>query len=92
MLEYIQWNDIKPDIILDISGSLKTKIQAVSAYSSQFFDPDCKEAHTPISSKNFLQSVTYRAQNFGRLIGTEAAEGFTSRQPLSVANLDALII
>jgi len=92
VLEYIQWNDIKPDIILDISGSLKTKIQAVSAYSSQFFDPDSKEAHTPISSKNFLQSVTYRAQNFGRLIGTEAAEGFTSRQPLSVANLDALII
>lgn len=91
VLEYIQWNEIQPEIILDISGHLETKMKAVEAYSSQFFDPSSQESNTPISSKNFLESVRYRAQNFGRLIGTEAGEGFTSKQPLSVRNLDDLI-
>lgn len=91
ILEYIQWKDIEPQIILDISGYLDKKIAAVAAYSSQLYDPGSKENNTPISSKNFLDSVSYRARNFGRLIGTEAGEGFTSRQPLSINNLDALI-
>jgi bacillithiol biosynthesis deacetylase BshB1 len=91
VLEYIQWNDIQPEVILDISGHLEKKMEAVKAYSSQFFDPSSKETDTPISSKNFLESVRYRAQNLGRLIGTEAGEGFTSKQPLSIRNLDALI-
>lgn len=91
ILEYIQWNDIKPDVIIDVSGFMDLKIQAVSAYTSQFFNPNSTELNTPISSKNFHDSVLYRAKNFGRLIGTEAGEGFTSRQPISIGNLDDLI-
>ena len=91
VLEYIQWNEIEPNIILDISEFLEQKISAVTSYSSQFFDPDSKETNTPISSKNFLESVRYRALNLGRLIGKEAGEGFTSRQLLSIKSLDDLI-
>ena len=91
VLEYIQWNDIKPDIIVDISSFLDLKLNAVAAYSSQFHDPSSMEEETPISSKNFIDSVSYRAKNFGRIIGTEAGEGFTSKQPLSIGNLSHLI-
>jgi bacillithiol biosynthesis deacetylase BshB1 len=91
VLEYIQWNEITPDIVMDISGFLETKIDAVKAYSSQFHNPNTEEKNTPISSLNFLESVSYRAHNLGRLIGTEAGEGFTSRQPLSINTLDSLI-
>ncbi|MGA0896574.1 MAG: bacillithiol biosynthesis deacetylase BshB1 [Flavobacteriaceae bacterium] len=91
VLEYIQWDDISPNIVLDITGFLEHKMEAVKAYTSQFFDPNSKEMDTPISNKNFLESVEYRAKNFGRLIGTEAGEGFTSRQLLSVASLETLI-
>lgn len=91
VLEYIQWNEIEPDIVLDISGFLETKLNAVKTYLSQFYDPNAVEKSTPITSLNFLESVRYRAQNLGRLIGTEAGEGFTSRQPLSVNNLNSLI-
>ncbi|MDA9326587.1 bacillithiol biosynthesis deacetylase BshB1 [Flavobacteriaceae bacterium] len=91
VLEYIQWNEIEPNIILDISGFLETKLEAVKAYSSQFHNPNTTEKETPISSLNFIESVTYRAHNLGRLIGTQAGEGFTSRQPLSVNNLNNLI-
>lgn len=91
VLEYIQWDDISPNIVLDITGFLEHKMEAVKAYTSQFFDPNSKEMDTPISNKNFLESVEYRAKNFGRLIGTKAGEGFTSRQLLSVASLETLI-
>ena len=91
VLEYIQWNELKPDIIVDISGFLNQKIASVEAYTSQMYQPDKAIPETPINSQNFLDSVRYRAQNLGRLIFTEAGEGFTSRQPLSVDFFDALI-
>lgn len=91
VLEYIQWDDISPNIVLDITGFLEHKMEAVKAYTSQFFDPNSKEMDTPISNKNFLENVEYRAKNFGRLIGTKAGEGFSSRQLLSVASLETLI-
>jgi bacillithiol biosynthesis deacetylase BshB1 len=91
VLEYIQWIDIKPDIIVDISFYLEIKMNAVKAYRTQFFDPISKETDTPISSKNFIESVSYRARNFGRLIGVDAGEGFTSRSLLSTSNLFHLV-
>jgi len=91
VLEYIQWNEIKPDFIFDISGYLKIKLDAVKAYSSQLFNPNSSESETPISSKNFIESVSYRAKNMGRLINSEAGEGFNSRQILSVSDLNSFL-
>ena len=87
---YIQWKEITPDFVLDISEQIDQKMEAIEAYSSQFYDQKSKEPATPISSKNFLESVRYRAQNLGRLTGVAAAEGFTvERMPL-VASFDQL--
>lgn len=91
VLEYIQWNEIKPDFIFDISGYLKIKLDAVKAYSSQLFNSNSSESETPISSQNFIESVSYRAKNMGRLINSEAGEGFNSRQILSISNLDSFL-
>lgn len=91
VLEYIQWNEIKPDFIFDISGYLKVKLDAVKAYSSQLFNSNSSESETPISSQNFIESVSYRAKNMGRLINSEAGEGFNSRQILSISNLDSFL-
>src|SRR5690606_26140164 len=74
---YIQWENIKPDFVVDISGFIQHKIDAVMAYDSQFYNLDSKEPVSPITSKNFLDSVTYRAQDLGRIVGVEYAEGFT---------------
>ncbi len=74
---YIQWNDIEPDFAVDISGFMDKKMESILAYKSQFFDADSKEPLTPISSKNATESLQYRNRNLGRIIGTEAAEGYT---------------
>ena len=88
---YIQWKDLKPDIVVDVSGFMDKKMEAVLAYKTQFFDPNSKEPETPISSKNFIDSIAYRAKNLGRLIGTEHAEGFTVERYPGVDSLSDLI-
>ena len=88
---YVQWKPIEPDFVIDVTGFMETKIAAVQAYGSQFFDPRSKEPETPITSKNFIESIAYRAKDLGRLIGVEHAEAFTSERYVAVENLDKLI-
>lgn len=88
---YIQWKNLTPDFVVDISGFIETKMDAVMAYSSQFYDPSSKEGDTPISSSNFKESVKYRAQDLGRLIGTDYAEGFTAERYPAVDSIFDLI-
>lgn len=88
---YIQWKNLKPDFIVDVSNFLEVKTRAIMAYSSQFYNPKSKEPETPISSKNFTDSVKYRARDLGRLVGVEFGEGFTVERPIAVKDLDSLI-
>jgi bacillithiol biosynthesis deacetylase BshB1 len=88
---YIQWENLKPDFIVDVTGFIDSKIEAVRAYGSQFYDPNSKEPSSPISSKNFLESVSYRAKDLGRLIGKEYGEGFNTERFVGVDSLEDLI-
>jgi len=87
---YIQWQIIEPDFVVDISDFMNQKMEAVQAYSSQFYDPNSKEPVTPIASKNFLESIHYRAKDLGRLVGVEYAEGFTVERYVTVNSLGDL--
>jgi len=88
---YIQWKTVEPDFVVDITGYLDVKVDAVKAYGSQFYDPNSNEIETPITSKNFIDSIVYRAQDLGRLIGVDAAEGFTVERYVGVNCLGDLI-
>lgn len=88
---YIQWNTVEPDFVVDVSDFIETKVEAVKAYASQFYDPKSTEPNSPISNKNFSDSVTYRAKDLGRLIGKDYAEGFTVERFVAVEKLDDLI-
>ncbi|MDB9782684.1 bacillithiol biosynthesis deacetylase BshB1, partial [Winogradskyella sp.] len=88
---YIQWNDLEPDFVVDVTGYMETKLAAVFAYKSQFYDPNSKEPMTPISTQNVKDSLSYRYRNLGRLIGTEFAEGYTTERYPAVDTLTDLI-
>jgi bacillithiol biosynthesis deacetylase BshB1 len=88
---YIQWQNIEPDFVIDVTGFIDKKVDSVLAYSSQFYDPSSSEPESPISSRNFLDSVTYRARDLGRLIGKEHGEGFTAERYVAVDHLNQLI-
>lgn len=91
VFHYIQWKEIQPDFVVDITGFMDQKVEAVKAYQSQFHNPGNDEPNTPISSSNFLESVSYRARNLGRLIGTEYAEGYTAERYPAVNSIFDLI-
>ena len=76
--------------MVDITGFMDKKMSSVLAYSSQFYDSNSKEPITPITSKNFLDSITYRAQDLGRIVGVDFAEGFTVERYLAINSLDNL--
>jgi bacillithiol biosynthesis deacetylase BshB1 len=91
VFHYIQWKNLEPDFVIDISGFLDKKIESCLAYKTQFYDPTSTEPTTPISSKSFLDSITYRAQDLGRLAGVEHAEGFTTEKTLALKNFEGII-
>jgi N-acetylglucosamine malate deacetylase 1 len=88
---YMQWKNLIPDFVVDISGFNEKRVKAILAYSSQFYNPNSNEPETLIASKNFLESLNYRAQDLGRLIGTDYAEGFTVERYLAVNSLSDLM-
>jgi len=87
---YIQWKNIEPDFVVDVSGFIDKKMEAVLAYKTQFFDANSKAPETLISSRNFTDSIVYRASDFGRLIGVEHAEGFTVERYVAIDSLSDL--
>ena len=91
VFHYIQWKNLKPDFVVDISGYMDKKLESVKAYKSQFYDENNNEPETPISSSNFLDSITYRAQDMGRLINTAHAEGFNVERHVAVDSIFDLI-
>ena len=91
VLHYIQWKDLTPDIVIDVSGYMEKKLEAVFAYKSQFYDEDSNEPTTPISTKNATESLRYRNRNLGRLIGTEYGEGYVTERYPAVSSVFDLI-
>lgn len=92
IFHYIQWKNISPDFVIDISDFMEKKIEACLAYKTQFYDPNSKEPMTPIATKDFLESLTYRAQDLGRLSGVAYAEGFTTEKLLAFKNFDGIVL
>ena len=88
LLQYIQDEYIKPDVIIDITPYIETKIKSIQAFKTQFFTPDAEEGPaTYISSPDFFESVIGRAREMGKSIGATYGEGFTSHKLLGVESL-----
>ena len=92
IFNYIQWKHITPAFVVDVSDFMEKKIEACLAYKTQFYDPNSTEPMTPIASKDFLESLTYRAQDLGRLSGVNYAEGFTTEKLIALKNFDGIIL
>ena len=88
---YIQWKNLAPDFVVDITGFIDIKVASLMAYKSQFYDPNSTDPVTPIATKNFKDSIHYRAADLGRLINTDHAEGFTAERHVAVSSLSNLI-
>jgi bacillithiol biosynthesis deacetylase BshB1 len=73
---YIQDRFIKPDVVVDVSAEVDAKMDAIMAYSSQFYNPESAEPATPISGKDFMDFVKAKMRVTGREAGVEYGEGY----------------
>jgi bacillithiol biosynthesis deacetylase BshB1 len=88
---FVQSHFINPDFVVDVSAHWETKMKAVKAFKSQFFNPDSNEPETYISKPGFLKMVEARGVEYGHAIGVHYGEGFTTRRFAGVKNLFDLI-
>jgi len=88
---YIQFKEIIPSVVVDISNFYEQKMEAVGAHKSQFYDPKSSEPETIISTPEFLGFIESKAINFGKQIGVSYGEGFTLNRYVGTANLFDLI-
>ncbi|MEO7264781.1 MAG: bacillithiol biosynthesis deacetylase BshB1 [Ferruginibacter sp.] len=92
VFHYIQDRFLQPSFVLDISAVFDKKMEAVKAYSSQFYNGATDGPQTYISTKGFLESVEGRCRMFGKMIGVEYAEGFITEKMIGVHDMDAFIL
>ena len=91
LYNYIQYNDQKPDFIIDISDFIDHKMDVIKSYKSQFYDPSSLESETIISKKEFLDLVLNRSADLGRFISVDYAEGFCVNRYIGSRNLFDLL-
>ena len=84
---YIQFNNLTPDFLIDISEYMDLKIKSIKQYKTQFYNPLSKEKETIISSQDFFDSITYRAKDLGRQSNCKFAEGFIANQKIQPVSL-----
>ncbi len=93
VFNYIQDTYINPDFVIDISEVIDKKVEAIEAFTTQFYtgEKNDEEPQTYISSPGFLESVINRSKMFGKMIGVKHAEGFISKKMIGINSFDALI-
>lgn len=86
---YIQNYMFPPSFVVDVSAAWKTKMRAIAAFQSQFFNAGSKEPQTFISQKGFLDTIEARGRHFGALIGRPYGEAFVTKQPPMIGDVIA---
>ena len=89
-LNYQQWNDFDPDVLIDVTNYMETKIESILSYNSQVIKNHTSKS-TKINSEDFIDSISYRSKNYGRLIDVEYAEAFQSRRNIGINDISDLI-
>jgi N-acetylglucosamine malate deacetylase 1 len=94
VLQYIQDRYQEPDFVVDITAEFEQRMQAIAAYTTQFYNPNDKsgEPVTYISSPEFFEAVVARARLLGKKIGVKYGEGFLTEKTTGIHSLDALIL
>lgn len=86
--QMLAWT-FEPSFVVDVTAEWQTRMEAVAAYKSQFYNPNSNERETIISQKDFLGWIDGRARHFGSMIGAKYGEPFVSKQPPRISDIVA---
>ncbi len=83
--------EFEPSFVVDISEFIDTKMKAIQAFSSQFYNPESNEPETLISSKMFWEYLRARARVAGFKIRKEYGESFITEENIEL-DIESLFI
>ena len=86
----MQTYQFEPSFIVDISEFFETRMDAINAYGSQFYNPESEAPNTFISDPKFLGYLEARSKFYGFQIGKEYGEPFYSEEAVEL-NLMGLL-
>lgn len=89
VIYFVQYHIPAISFVVDVTASWKTRMEAVGAYKSQFFDPKSAEPRTKIAEQRFLEMIEARGVHFGSLIGAHYGEPFATKLPPRVDDVFA---
>jgi bacillithiol biosynthesis deacetylase BshB1 len=87
---FMQTYEFTPSFIVDISSTYETRVNAMMAYKSQFYNPASKEPATFLSQKSFIELLETRMKYYGSQINAKYGEPFYSVETIGVTDLFAL--
>jgi bacillithiol biosynthesis deacetylase BshB1 len=76
---------IQPAFVLDISEQMDAKLASIRAYESQFITGRPKEG------PQFMDQLRDEASYWGKAIGVQYGEPFTSREPIGLRSMGELV-
>ena len=83
-IHFMQWYEFTPSFIVDITSVYDTRLKAIRAHKSQFYDPASTEPSTKLSDASFLDFVETRAKIYGAKIGAGFGEPFYSVESIGI--------
>ncbi|MCE5329949.1 bacillithiol biosynthesis deacetylase BshB1 [bacterium] len=86
ILNYMLHFEFKPSFITDITEVFEKKVEAVTAYKSQFFSSAEKEVITHISTKTFKDILHNRSNYFGLKINASYGEPYFINSSIRINN------
>jgi bacillithiol biosynthesis deacetylase BshB1 len=87
IISYMLHYNFDPSFVVDISNEIDQKIEAITAYKSQFTLQDTQAHDTYINRPNFLDSLRNRAAFFGQMAGVSYAEAFYYEGSIKIDNI-----
>jgi len=90
LFEAVAFQNVAPDLIVDITPAFETKMRAIRAYASQF--DGAFEAGDILSNgrDDLYEQVSFRCRAYGALVQVPFGEPFLTDRPLVIDDLSAV--
>jgi LmbE family N-acetylglucosaminyl deacetylase len=79
-----------PDVVVDVTDQIDTKLEALSSYTSQFTGVSGIGEVFPAGNRPLFDQIRAKMAHYGSLIRVEYGEPFRVDEPVAVEDLSAI--
>ena len=84
LIYHMEFQDVRPSFVVDISEQFERKIKTIEAYSTQFYTDSNQNEKTLIGSHRFRELMISRFKYYGNLINCDYGEPYILDETLRI--------